>query len=669
MNNHIPTKFSLFSFALTALFYLLYPSLQAQTPCIDSSLINPNGLCPTVYDPVCGCNGITYGNSCEAQTFGGVTSWTHGECGASCDDLTVQFEGFWQPLTTQISFLNLSGMPGGEIVSRNWSFGDGTDSGEQNPTHTYAAPGEYLVCLNIKATTPGGLVCEKNYCKFIQVPIDCFDNCFYDVAVDLDGVAMRASLTPALTDTPFFFFVLWSLDDGAATGTGLEYFQQVTKPGIHTICASYPTGDFSPEMCTVCKVFEVSATCINPEQIDSIPCPLAFIPVCGCDGVTYGNECEAFNWGGVTSWTPGPCGSICNNLHLDFDGFNSGGSLTVWTFNDQSLFAGGQLTSWFWDFGNGMTSNEQNPTINFGDTGDYEVCLVASGVFADGTQCGSYTCQTVHVANQLCIDPTVIDPNAVCPAIYAPVCGCDGITYENDCVAQFQHGVTSWTPGICPSVCINPAWIDTLQPCIEIYDPVCGCDGQNYDNACFAQTHGVTSWQKGVCCPNQLCRALFSVEIQADRTVLLRDQSINAESWNVTFGDGAAHGGGFDTISHTYNTAGLYQICLEISNFAGTCTDTYCTLVDFSASAVTDPLADTRFTTFPNPTQGILSLQWEGAAPEQVQLLDIFGKKLLEQSLSGNSQQIDLRELPDGVYLLQVQTKNGAAVRKIILHR
>ena len=48
--------------------------------CVDETLIDLESVCTEEFQPVCGCDDITYNNSCEAFNWHGVIAYSDGPC-------------------------------------------------------------------------------------------------------------------------------------------------------------------------------------------------------------------------------------------------------------------------------------------------------------------------------------------------------------------------------------------------------------------------------------------------------------------------------------------------------------------------------------------------------------------------------------------------------------
>ena len=269
--------------------------------------------------------------------------------------------------------------------------------------------------------------------------------------------------------------------------------------------------------------------CVDPALINpNIFCITLYSPVCGCDGITYSNACEAQNYAGVTHYTAGPCLPGCDASFT----FSPDAAGLGYQFHSNQSNSTGTLNALSWDFGDGHTSNLPNPHHVYNAAGSYVVCLTVTGSIGSA-QCTATECDTIIVSGSgSCIDLTLIDPSIACPAVIDPVCGCDGIEYTNSCIARHRHGVSTFTLGSCNG---NP------------------------------------------------CQALFNFSHTSNNQgVQFHNQSVPASAFLFTsawdFGDGTTSA--LNNPLHVYSTAGTYYVCLtityQVSPTGFTCTDTYC---------------------------------------------------------------------------------------------
>jgi hypothetical protein len=304
-----------YSFLLIALTALQY--FMTAQECVDSSLIDLSAACPLIYAPVCGCDGVTYGNGCEATYYGGVTSYTDGECqpNSGCIDMSGLDFGLCDMFLGYTWMGNGCGpMSGCGYVIGNIDY---SPNFYQSPWECQQACGQPATdCINYWQIEQGYLVdCAPTMdpvcgCNGETYSNNCMAYYIGGVTTYSLGDCSQANcmVIPISTNFGDCEMVLgWGrLESGCEMLSGCSYLGQngfdysayfFTN---ETDCNAGCTPD------TAC----IDTSLINPD----IFCIAVIDPVCGCDGVTYNNSCEAANWYGVTSYTPGICLTNVNSV-------------------------------------------------------------------------------------------------------------------------------------------------------------------------------------------------------------------------------------------------------------------------------------------------------------------------------------------------------------------
>ncbi len=165
----------------------------------------------------------------------------------------------------------------------------------------------------------------------------------------------------------------------------------------------------------------------------------------------------------------------------------------------------------------------------------------------------------------------------------------------------------------------------------------------------------LTHWQR----PQPQAR--LSVEID-NYTAFFTNTSNNTDSITCDFGDGATLS--LDAteqhFSHTYADSGIYQARLVA--YHRCMSDT--TLLDVEIRLIPSNINSIHtiipVKVYPNPTTTILKV--DAPTMQHFEMKDLHGCTLI----TGNTNQVDIGDLPAGIYILQIHTTNGTTSQTVI---
>ena len=304
-----------------------------------------------------------------------------------------------------VSFTNLST---GSDPYMYWYFGDGTNSYEIDPQHTYDQAGFYTVCLAIYDEVQ---FCYDFYCTDIVVGDPACEADFsYFQTSDSTIQFINQSNVPADS-------LIWDFGDGTVSNNP-DPTHVYDEIGTYTVCLTIfnESLECSDQFCQEVIVDELDCSSDFTFEIDDFT--VSFMPEFEGDSILYiwdfgdgnvsdlQNPVHTYEVGGmydVCLLVLDPltgCTSVTCEMVLVGEGQNL--SFTSWfsyEFESESevqFIEGsiGNAVNYYWEFGDGTTSTLQHPMHNFSESGVHNVCLTVYDMYTGET---STFCRDIEI--------------------------------------------------------------------------------------------------------------------------------------------------------------------------------------------------------------------------------------------------------------------------------
>lgn len=136
------------------------------------------------------------------------------------------------------------------------------------------------------------------------------------------------------------------------------------------------------------------------------------------------------------------------------------------------------------------------------------------------------------------------------------------------------------------------------------------------------------------------------------------DESFNAGAWQWTFEGGDPATSTEQNPTVTYNTQGVYDVTLEVTNTNTDDTDTFIgtDLITVTSSVHVTPEFASKFEVFPNPATNNFTVK--GNEIVSLRVINSIGQVMFETNESANSIKIDVSNWSAGWYILEVNDGN-----------